>query len=130
MATWLSKWMEEGKPALGGTMSGVYAVASQFNIDTTAAIGDIVELCPIEANAKLLAVQFLADPVLGTTGIADLVLIPKDGSPNVTLISPLNSGLTGTFGIIVPKEGTLALVLSVAPLAAGTIPFAIEYTYD
>lgn len=72
----------------------------------------------------MLAVPF------GTTAIGDLVLIPDDGTPNVTLASGINSGANELYGVVVPKEGKLAFVNTSIPTGTGTVPFVVEFTYD
>ena len=129
MAVYQSEWIAQGKPALGGTKSGEYAVASTFNVPAGAAANDVYELCPVEAGTKLIRLSMLAVP-FGTTAIGDLVLIPDDGTPNVTLASGINSGANELYGVVVPKEGKLAFVNTSIPTGTGTVPFVVEFTYD
>lgn len=129
MAVYKSDYIEAGNVSLGGTSLYLLVMTGRIDVGANLAVGDYLQLTPIDGTAKLVRLTVEED---GTTAIAGAFadLVHLDGAGNETsLVTGISEGITPLYEIEVPSDGILALKSTGTTATAPVLKFMVEITH-
>ena len=129
MAVYVSDYLQSGKPALGGSYSGLLVQVARVDLTSALAVNDEIELFPIDGTAKMFRLSITENGTAITGAFANLVHEDANGN-RTTLLSGIGEGVYTLYDLAPPSDGKLLLVATATSTGATQIVVGLEIYYD